>query len=157
MRKFIILGLMAATVLPGLASAQTGELRRDRQDIREEQQELQDARRHGDRDDVRDERRDVRDARQEYREDWREYRRNNREAFRRPAYIGPRGYAYRPVTVGHRFDRAYYGPRYIIANPWRYRLPQTTGNRRWIRYGNDAVLLNIRNGRVITVYNRFFY
>ena len=157
MRKFIILGLMAATVLPGMASAQSGELRRDRQDIREEQQELQDARRHGDRDDVRDERRDVREAHREYREDWRDYRRNHGDAFRRPAYVGPRGYAYRPVAVGHRFDRAYYGPRYIIADPWRYRLPRTEGNRRWIRYGNDAVLVNIRNGRVLQVYNRFFW
>ena len=157
MRKLIILGLMAATVLPRMASAETGELRRDRQDIREEQRELRDARRDGDRKDVRDERRDVRDARQEYREDWRDYRRDHRDAFRRPAYAGPRGFRYRPVTVGYRLQPIYYGPRYLIADSYRYRLPRAHGPERWVRYGNDVLLVNIRSGRVITVYRDFFW
>jgi Ni/Co efflux regulator RcnB len=157
MRKAIILGLLAATITPVMASAQTPELRHDRQDVREERRELRDARHDGDRGDVREERRDVRDARQEYREDWRDYRRDHRDAYRRPAYIGPRGYRYRPVVVGHRFDRVYYGNRYIIADPVRYRLPHTTRHQRWVRYGNDVVLVNIRNGRVIQVYNGFFW
>jgi Ni/Co efflux regulator RcnB len=139
MRKLIILGLMAAAALPTVASAQTAELRRDRQDIREEQRELRDARRYGDRDDIRDERRDLREARREYREDWRDYRRDHRDVYRRPAYAGPRGFAY------------------VIANPWRYRLPQVSGNRRWVRYGNDVVLVNIRNGRVLEVHRNFFW
>jgi Ni/Co efflux regulator RcnB len=157
MRKLIILGLMAAAALPTVASAQTAELRRDRQDIREEQRELRDARRYGDRDDIRDERRDLREARREYREDWRDYRRDHRDVYRRPAYAGPRGFAYRPVAVGHRFAPAYYSQRYVIANPWRYRLPQVSGNRRWVRYGNDVVLVNIRNGRVLEVHRNFFW
>lgn len=157
MRKLIILGLMAAAALPTVASAQTGELRRDRQDIREEQRELRDARRYGDRDDVREERRDVREARREYREDWREYRREHRDIYRRPAYVGPRGYAYRPVAPGYRLAPAYYGRRYVIANPWRYRLPEVHGNRRWVRYGNDVALVNIRNGRVLEVHRNFFW
>ncbi len=157
MRKMIILGLIAATALPGIASAQTGELRRDRQDIRQEQRELNDARRSGDRQDVREEARDVRDARQEYREDWRDYRRNHREAFKRPAYAGPRGYRYRPVTVGYRFQPAYYGSRYVIADPYRFRLPRPSSHQRWVRYGNDAVLVNVRTGRVIEVHNGFFW
>ena len=73
MRKSFIMALMAATVLPVAAQAQSNaELRHDRRDIRQEQRELQDARRHGTRGDVREERRDVRDARQEYREDVRD-------------------------------------------------------------------------------------
>jgi Ni/Co efflux regulator RcnB len=157
MRKMIILGLIAATALPGLASAQTAELHRDRQELREQRQDLMDARRHGDRDDVRAERRDVREARQELREDWRDYRRDHRDAFRRPAYVGPRGYRYRPVVVGYRFQPVYYSTRYVIADPYRYRLPRPAGFQRWVRYGNDAVLVNIRNGRVITVYDGFFW
>ena len=76
MRKMIILGLLAATIAPTMASAQNGELRRDREQIREERGELRDARRYGDRHDVREERRDVREARREYRQDWRDYRRD---------------------------------------------------------------------------------
>jgi Ni/Co efflux regulator RcnB len=157
MRKLIILGLMAATAFPAAASAQTGELRRDRQEIRQQQRELEHARRYGDRHDVREERRDVREAKREYREDWRDYRRNNRDLYRRPAYHGPRGYRYRPVDVGYRFQPSYYGSRYVIGDPWRYRLPRVEGNRRWVRYGNDVVLVNIRNGRVLEVYRDFFW
>lgn len=157
MRKAIIVGLLAATLSPVMASAQTGELRRDRQDVREERRELRDAQRYGDRHDVREERQDLREARREQREDWRDYRRDHRDAYRRPAYVGPRGYRYRPVVVGHRFAPSYYRSRYIIADPYRYRLPVATGNRRWVRYGNDVVLVNIRNGNVIQVYSNFFW
>jgi Ni/Co efflux regulator RcnB len=157
MRKMILLGLIAATALPGIASAQTGELRRDRQEIREQQRDLRDAQRYGNRNDVREERRDLREARQEHREDWREYRRDHRNAFKRPAYVGPRGYRYRPVAVGYRFQPAYYGSRYVIADPHRYRLPRTNGFERWIRYGNDVVLVNTRNGRVVAVNRGFFW
>ena len=157
MRKAILLGLLAATIAPTMASAQDAELRHDRRDIREEQQELRDAYRYGDRQDVREERRDLRDARREYREDWRDYRRDHRDVYRRPAYIGPRGYRYRPVVIGHRFDPVYYDRRYVIADPWRYRLPRVTGFQRWVRYGNDVVLVNLRTGRVVQVYNGFFW
>jgi Ni/Co efflux regulator RcnB len=157
MRKAMILGLLAATITPVMASAQTPELRHDRQDIREERRDLRDAQRSGDRGDVREERRDVRDARREYREDWRDYRRDHRDVYRQPTYVGPRGYRYRQVVIGHRFEPVYYGRRYVIADPWRYRLPRAEGNRRWVRYGNDAVLVNIRNGRVVQVYDNFFW
>ena len=157
MRKMILLGLIAATALPGLASAQTSELRRDRQDIREEQRDVRDAQRYGDRKDVREERRDVREARQEHREDWRDYRRDNRQAYKRPAYAGPRGYRYRPVVIGYRFQPSYYGSRYVISDPYRYRLPRPTGFDRWVRYGNDVVLVNTRTGRVVAVNRDFFW
>lgn len=157
MRKAILLGLLAATIAPTMASAQNAELRHDRREIREERRELRDAQRYGDRQDVREERRDLRDARREYREDWRDYRRDHRDVYRRPAYVGPRGYRYRPVVVGHRFEPVYYGRRYVIADPWRYRLPRATGYQRWVRYGNDVVLVNIRTGRVIQVYDGFFW
>jgi Ni/Co efflux regulator RcnB len=157
MRKLIIAGLIAATLAPGIAVAQNGELRRDRQDIREEQRDLRDARRFGDRRDVREERRDVREARREYRDDWRDYRRSNADVFRGPNYVGPRGWRYRAVTPGYRLQPNFYGQRYVIADPYRYRLPRATGPNRWVRYGNDVLLVNARNGRVVTVYNRFFY
>lgn len=157
MRKSVIMALVAASLLPTVANAQTHELRKDRQELREERRELRDAIRDGDRRDVREERRDVREARREYREDWRDYRRKHREVYRMPRYVGPRGYVYRPVVVGHRFDSAYYRSRYVIADPWRYRLPRVSGAQRWIRYGNDVVLVNVRTGRVLDVHRGFFW
>ncbi|ATE66686.1 RcnB family protein [Rhizorhabdus dicambivorans] len=158
MRTPIILALMAAVAAPSIVQAQSlGEARQSQREVREERRDLRDAQRYGDRRDVREARKDLRDAQREARQDWRDYRRSNRDAFRRPAYVGPRGYAYRPVNPGYRFAPAYYGSRYVIADPWRYRLPAATGYNRWIRYGNDVVLVNSRTGRVIQVHNGFFW
>lgn len=159
MRKLILSALIGATILPATAvTAQSyGEARRSQEQLRREQQDLRDARRYGDRRDVRNEREDVRDARRESREDWRDYRRNNRQVYTMPRYAAPRGLAYRPIRNGVVLNRGFYGQRYLIANPYRYRLPAATGAQRWVRYGNDVVLVNTRNGRVLQVIDGFFY
>lgn len=158
MRTPIILALMAAVAVPSIAQAQSlREARESQRDVREERRDLRQAERYGDRRDVREARRDLRDARQEAREDWRDYRQSHRDVYRRPAYVGPRGYAYRPVTPGYRFAPAYYGSQYVITDPYRYRLPAAVGPNRWVRYGNDVVLVNVRTGRVVQVHNRFFW
>ncbi len=158
MRKLIISALIGATILPAAANAQSyGEARRSQERVRQERQDVRDAQRYGTRRDVREERRDVREARQEAREDWQDYRRNNRRVYTLPRYYAPRGLAYRPVRVGVGLAPAFYGQRYWIADPYRYRLPRPGVNQRWIRYGNDVVLINARNGRVLRVIGGFFY
>jgi Ni/Co efflux regulator RcnB len=158
MRKTIIASLLAAVLLPTAVQAQNGELRHDRREVREERRDLNRAIRRGEpRHEVREERRELQSAKRESRRDWRDYRRDNREAFRRSAYVGPRGYRYRPVAVGHRFDSNYYGQRYWVTDYSRYHLAAPGANRRWVRYGNDVVLVNIRNGRVLAVNNGFFW
>src|SRR3569833_3161275 len=110
MRKLLLAGVLAATIFPSVAQAQSaGELRGDRRDIRQEQRDVDRAYRNGaSRHEIRDERRDVRDARREYRDDWRDYRRTHPDRFRGNPYVGPRGYAYRPVNVGYHFAPVYY-------------------------------------------------
>jgi Ni/Co efflux regulator RcnB len=158
MRTPIILGLMAAVAAPSIAQAQSlGEARESQRDVREARRDLREAKIYGDRGDRREARRDLRDARREARQDWRDYRRSHRQVYRRPAYVGPRGYVYRPVSVGYRFAPMYYSSRYVIADPYRYRLPMAHRGARWIRYGNDVVLVDIRTGRVLEVHNRFFW
>jgi Ni/Co efflux regulator RcnB len=139
MRKFTTLLLFAAAVLPVAANAQTsrGELARDRRDVREERRELDRALATGDRREVRDEREDLREAKQEYREDLRDRNR----------------YAYRQ---GIRISRAYYEPRYYIAQPWRYKLARPTGYDRWVRHSNNVLLINTRTGYVRQVRYGFF-
>lgn len=61
------------------------------------------------------------------------------------------------MAVGHRFDRAYYGDRYWVRDYRSYRLPAPRAGHRWVRYGNDVVMVNTRNGRVATAYNGFFW
>ena len=149
MRKLIMLSLMAAVAAPTAAMAQSrAEIRHDRRELREERQELRDARRYGDRRDIREERRDVREARRELREDRRDRR----------AYIAPyRGWSYRTVAPGYQLRPGFYGTRYIITNPGHYRLRPAVRNQRWIRYGDDLLLVNVRNGRVLQVIrNRYW-
>ncbi len=156
MRKLILTALVAAIALPGAAMAQSaGELRRDRQDIRQEQRDLRQAQRYGDRRDIREERRDVRDARQEYREDWRDYRKTHRADFARGKWNAP--FRYQRFAVGAPIRPAYFGQRYVIANPARYRLPPAGPNMRWVRHYDDVLLVNVRSGRVARVYNGFFW
>ena len=149
MRKMILLGLMAVTAiptaLPTAANAQSQRERRDdRQELREDRREL--------REDRRELREDIRRGEREVYRDRREVNRN------RSAYVAPyRGWRYRSLTPGYRLQPGFYGPRYTISNFGRYRLGPPGANRRWIRYGNDLVLVNLRNGRVIQVVrNRYW-
>lgn len=145
MRKVIIAGLMAAVIMPTAASAQSrGELRRDREEVQEQRNDLRDAERRGDRNDIREERHDVREAREELREDRRDQRRGQ--------YQAPyRDWRYSTVRTGYQLKPGFYSSRYYIANPGHYRLHPAARNQRWVRYGNDLLLVNVRSGRVLEV------
>lgn len=171
MRKLIVAALLAATLTPAAAQAQSdAELRRDRRDVREQRRELHRAERTGDRHDVREERADVRDARHEYREDvrdragdrdrawgrddWRGWRDRNPGFYGRGTWRAPFRYtAFRP---GVRIGAPYYGSRYVVADPWRYHLPRTAYGQQWVRHYDDVVLVDTRRGRVIEVIRGFY-
>src|SRR3546814_7652618 len=88
---------------------------------------------------------DRRDYREERGDAWRDYRSRNRHVFHQPRYMGPSGYRYRAWQPGWRIPSAYYGPRYIIADPWHYRLHRpASGHLRWVRYGDDVLLVDPR-------------
>lgn len=146
MRKLILAALAATAMAPVAASAQPAdEMRHDRQDIRHDQRDL------------RHDRQELRADRREGREEWRGYRDAHRDVFRMRPYPGPRGWTYRPVTIGYQFAPSFYAQRFWIANPGFYRLPPPGPGLRWVRYGNDVVLVNLRTGRVVQVYNEFFW
>jgi len=148
----------AVALVPGAAIAQSAhEVRHDQREVRHDRREVQRDLRQGRYHEAREDRRELREDRRERNQDWREYRRTHRNIYHRPAYAGPRGWRYRPVGVGYRFAPVYYSRQYWISDPWTYRLPRAGANRRWIRYGNDVVLVNMRTGRVVTVYNNFFW
>lgn len=168
MRNLINALLLSAVVVPGVAltapaAAQSREeLRRDRQDIRNERRDLDRAWANGDRRDVREQRQDLREARQEYREDlrgarggdWRQWREGHRDLYARGRWQAP--FRYQAFGRGARIDPRYYGPRYVIANPGRYRLPAARGPMRWVRHYDDALLVDQRRGVVIDVIRRFY-
>jgi Ni/Co efflux regulator RcnB len=165
--KHFVTGLLIATAMvPAAVSAQTREIERSRQDVREERRELRDAQRYGNRRDIREERQELREARREYRDDvrdyrqdrrddWRDYRRNNPRLYSRGGWRAPFGYS--RFGVGSRIAPHYYGPRYVIADPWRYRLPRAYAGTRWVRHYDDVLLIDLRTGRVRQVVRGFYW
>ena len=126
MRKLILTAMLAATALPGVASAQS---------VRE----------------YNHDRREVRQDRRELRQDRRELQRDRRDV-RHDAYVAPyRGWRYQTVTTGYQLRPAFYGQRYWVNDYGRYGVQAPRPNLRWVRYGNDLVLVNTRNGRVLQV------
>ncbi len=122
MRKLILLAALAATAASGTAIAQQSNWRHDRQD-----------------------RRDIRHDRRDMRQDRRDMRRHG-------AYVAPyRHWNYRPVTVGYRLQPAFYGSRYYISDYGSYNLRAPGRWQRWVRYGDDLLLVNVRTGRVLQV------
>lgn len=89
---------------------------------------------------------------------WQDYRRSNRSIYRLPRYQAPRwGYNYQRWTTGHRFDSWFYSSSYWIDDPWSYRLPPAYGDYRWVRYYDDAALVDIRTGEIVDIIYSFFF
>ncbi len=158
MKNTIAALMIGMSLVPAAAFAQSrAEVERSRQDVREERRDLNRAIRNGDRRDIRNEREDVRDARQELREDrqdWRSYRNSNPRIYSRGRWNAP--FRYNQFNVGVRIAPNYYGQRYWIADPYRYRLPRPYANTRYIRHYDDVLLVNVRTGRVLQVYRSFY-
>ena len=97
--------------------------------------------------------------RDDRRYDWRQNRERYGGVYRLPRYYDPFGdaYGYRRYSPGFRLGPAYFGQRYWIADPWRYRLPEVWGPYRWVRYYDDALLVDLYSGRVVDVIHRFFW
>ncbi len=161
MKKIILASLMAATAITGVAaptaaSAQSWrEVRDSRRDVREERGELRDAYRHGDRRDVREERRDVVRAEREYSKDMRDFRRAHSDRFRRGHWEAP--FRYQRWESGGYMRPNYYQSRYMIRDPWRYGLRSGPDHLVWVRHYDDVLLVNMKNGRIMTAYHNFFW
>jgi len=140
--------------------------RDDRRDWRQDRRE--------DRRDWRDDNRNWRDNDRHYRPaprynwnqnwrndrryDWRDYRDRYRDRYRH-SYRAPRGwnYGYSRFSIGISIWSGLYGSQYWISDPWYYRLPPVHGSLRWVRYYDDALLVDIRTGYVVDVIYDFFW
>jgi Ni/Co efflux regulator RcnB len=80
------------------------------------------------------------------------YNRHGDRNHRHVSYVAPyRGWNYRRVTVGYQLRPAFYGSRYYINDYGAYNLRAPGRWQRWIRYGDDLLLVNVRTGRVLQV------
>jgi hypothetical protein len=97
--------------------------------------------------------------RQDNRYNYYAYRNQNRNAFHLPRYYAPHGwsYGYRRFSIGYTLQSFLFDQNYWIGDPGYYRLPPAYGPYRWVRYYNDALLVDIRTGYVVdTVYDIFW-
>ena len=96
--------------------------------------------------------------RNDNRYNWRSYREQNRNYYRPGRYYSPyRDRNYSRISIGFSLGSGYYGSRYWKNDPWQYRLPAAYGPYRWVRYYDDVLLVDLRNGRVVDVIRDFFW
>ena len=95
--------------------------------------------------------------RNDRRYDWNNYRNHHRSAFRIGFYYDPFGWSYRPWSIGSYMYPSYYDQSFWLNDPWQYRLPPAYGPYRWVRYWDDALLVNIYTGQVEDVLHNFFW
>jgi Ni/Co efflux regulator RcnB len=92
-----------------------------------------------------------------HRYDWRSWRDRHRSTFRVGVYYDPFGWNYRPYQIGWRLWPSYYSSRYWIDDPWDYRLPYAPPGYVWVRYWDDAILVDRWSGEVVDVIHNFFW
>ncbi|NML11915.1 ATP-dependent RNA helicase [Sphingobium sp. AR-3-1] len=97
--------------------------------------------------------------RQDRRYDWNSYRNRYGDRYRMGRYYAPRGwdYGYRRFSVGIVLSSLLYSNSYWLDDPYSYRLPPAYGTLRWVRYYDDAMLVDIRDGYVVDVIHNFFW
>jgi len=90
---------------------------------------------------------------------WRDYRSHNRNNYRMPRYYAPRGYGYgySRFSIGATIGSLLFGQQYWINDPYYYRLPPAYGQYRWVRYYNDALLVDIYSGEVVDIEYDIFW
>ncbi len=96
--------------------------------------------------------------RNDRRYDWRGHRSRYSDHYRLGRYYAPyRNYSYRRLSIGFALSSLFYSDNYWINDPWSYRLPDVYGPYRWVRYYDDALLVDLRTGEVVDTIYSFFW
>ena len=94
--------------------------------------------------------------RNDHRYNWQDRRRHHRSLFRLGAYFDPFGWGYQRFSIGWRLWPSYYSSNYWF-NPTQYGLPYAPPGYQWVRYYDDALLVDTWSGQVVDVINNFFW
>jgi Ni/Co efflux regulator RcnB len=82
---------------------------------------------------------------------------NAQRRFRAPAYRRPPGWYARRWTFGEILPAAFWAQDYWLSNYVDYALPPPPYGATWVRYGDDALLIDEDSGEIITVEYGVFY
>ena len=89
--------------------------------------------------------------------DWHNYRNRHRSLFHLGFYYDPFGWGYQRYSIGWRLWPSYFSSSFWINDPWQYRLPYAPPGTRWVRYYDDALLVDMWSGQVVDVIYDFFW
>ena len=71
-------------------------------------------------------------------------------------YQRPQGWYFRRWVFGMVLPTFFWTRQYWIENYWEFGLPDPPYGFVWVRYGDDALLVNVRSGYILqTVYDLF--
>jgi Ni/Co efflux regulator RcnB len=144
MRKLILAALAATSLVSVGAHATSGK------EVRHDQREVA-------KDVAQGRYQEAYEDQKELNRDLAQYRRTHYGIYDLPDYVWPDGHTYAPVAVGSTLDNVFWGPNYLLNDYGTYHLPLPGTGREYVRYGNDAVLIDSSTGHVVTVYENFFY
>jgi len=65
------------------------------------------------------------------------------------AYRRPPGWVNRRWGYGEILPRAFWAPQYFVADYWLFALEVPPTGYEWVRYGADALLINVSTGEVL--------
>lgn len=68
-----------------------------------------------------------------------------------PRYVYPGGFGYRRWGIGAFLPAPLFAPGYYFNDFYRFGLAPPPYGLRWVRYGPDLLLVNVRNGHVVDV------
>ena len=71
-------------------------------------------------------------------------------------YNKPRGWYYRRWAFGMIFPVIFWQRDYWITDYWNFGLPNPPYGYVWVRYGDDAVLVNVRTGYILQIVYSLF-
>jgi Ni/Co efflux regulator RcnB len=72
-------------------------------------------------------------------------------------YNAPPGYVYRRWTFGEQLPSIYFAQQFWITNYLNFGLVAPPGGYEWVRYGPDALLIDVNTGEIIQVEYGLFY
>lgn len=127
--------------------------RRDERDRRDAERDRRENER-----DHRDVERDRRDFERDRRDDRRFFNFGGRRytAVRAPEFRYPRGWEYRHWNTGEVLPGLFLTSAYFFDYGF-LGVPPPPPGLRWVRYGPDALLVNVRSGRIVdTIYDAFY-
>ena len=95
--------------------------------------------------------RGSRDARWNYQGGW-------RQSFHARPFFYPNGWGYRRWGIGQYLPPIFFASEYFIGDFYDYGLPPPPYGCRWVRYGPDALLIDLRTGAVVqALYGVFWW